>query len=362
VLQKARSAISSTVSIATDGTKQLGEAANIKRFMMGVAQAAPVGPKKAAATSYHDVALLYSQCWLYGPNSALSDGLLKEKLVTLLMLDSACRPSDMWRINRVMSGRHQQIKIDDKAMEIRYFWPKEVVPGSSRSNATGRWFSKWVRIARTVPSVLCTVATMEDFLARTSDPALFATHFIPQLKLHTQSLVHGQKRGGMLARSSVDHISNLVQRNMNDADMGKMTTSHLRGASTSKIVDLAPHLHGEAMSLGRWTTTRTFDNHYYAPLLVSPNPVPSQMRDNPQQVLRWGWSPNSPKGVTATDYEKGPTFWVKKKIKHGARTSTVASFDDGSYSVSCNGATQDFTHENLMSWIGAARSSRHSGS
>ena len=99
-----------------------------------------------------------------------------------------------------------------------------------------------------------------------------------------------------------------------------------------------------------------------APLLVSPNPVPSQMRDNPQQVLRWGWSPNSPQGVTATDYEKCPTFWVNKKIKHGARKSTVASFDDGSYSVNCNGTTQDFTHENLMSWIGAARSSRHSGS
>jgi hypothetical protein len=163
--------------------KQLGGAANIKRFVMVVAQAAPVGPKKATATSHHDVALLHSQCWLCKPNSSLSDGLLKEKLVALLMLDSACRPSDMWRLNRVMSGRHQQIKIDDKAMEIRYFWPKEVVPGSSRSNSTGRWFSKWVRISRTAPLMLCTVATMEGFLARTSDPALFATHYTPQLKL-----------------------------------------------------------------------------------------------------------------------------------------------------------------------------------
>jgi hypothetical protein len=87
VLAKARSAVSATVSIATDGRVELGDSSNVKRFMAGVKQKAPVGPKKQSVPSYHDVALLYSLVWLYGPNEALSDGLLKEKLVTLLLED-----------------------------------------------------------------------------------------------------------------------------------------------------------------------------------------------------------------------------------------------------------------------------------
>ena len=61
-----------------------------------------------------------------------------------------------------------------------------------------------------------------------------------------------------------------------------------------KIVDLAPNLRTEAMALGRWTTDATFLNHYYAPLLVASTPVPAALKNNPQQVLRWGWKATPP--------------------------------------------------------------------
>jgi len=347
VLQKARSAISTTISIATDGQTQLGDALNVKRFLAGVRQSAPVGPKKLQVPAYHDVSKLYALCWLYGPNEALCDGLLKEKLVTLLMLDGACRPSDIFNLNRTTFGRFAQIKFDAIGMQVRYWWPKEVVPGSSRKNSTNGWFSLWVKISRTVPKALCTVVTMQDFLRRTSDPEIFASRELKQIKLWTQPLVWGQVRQNRLQASSVDHISNLVQDNIDLAGMGKMKTAHIRGASTSKIVDLVPALKPEALALGRWTTEATFDTHYYAPLLEETTAVPEAYHKNPQQILRWGWKPKPPGGISVRDYERGPSFWVGKTF-NGAK---ISSFAGGYYVVPKISGKHGFTHEELMRWI-----------
>jgi len=352
VLAHARSAVSATVSIATDGKVALGESPNVKRFMAGLKQKAPVGPKKLAVPSYHNVALLYSLVWLYGPNEALSDGLLKEKLVTLLLVDGAMRPSDLHRINRSKSGRHRQIEIDRTGMSLRYWWPKEVVPGSNRRNSTNTWFSKWVRIQRTKPTILCSVQTMEDFLRRTSDPCVFATRYLVQIQSHVQPLVWGLSRGGMLLPGSVDHVSNIVQANMDLAAMGKMTPAHIRGASTSKITDLVPALREAAMELGRWTTVHTFDNHYHAPMLTTPREVPAAMRSNPQQVLCWGWKAKPPRGVSTSEYERPPDYWVGKTFPSGK----IVSFDGGTYSVrKSRGISWASTHEELMIWVGSSR-------
>jgi hypothetical protein len=149
----------------------------------------------------------------------------------------------------------------------------------------------------------------------------------------------------------VDHVSNLVQQNIDLAQMGKMKTSHLRGASVSKIVDLVPELRHQAIALARWTTETTFVNHYYAPLLISPPPVPANMRSNPQQVLRWGWKAKPPAGVSVSEYEKGPDFWVNKSFTMG----TIASFDEGMYTVQETRTSFECSHEELMKWVGTAR-------
>jgi hypothetical protein len=351
VLKMARSAISATISVATDDDVRLGSNANVKRYIAGVQQLAPPGPKKLSVPSYHDVALLYSLCWLYGPNTSLSDGLLKEKAVTLLLTDGACRPSDVWNLNRVLQGRHLQLKFDQTGMDLRYWWPKEVVPGSGRSNSSNVWFSKWVRILRTKPTIICSVSTVEDLLSRTSDLSIFGTRHIKQLNTDVQPLVWGQLRQGFFKPASVDHVSNLVQQNIDLAQMGKMKTSHLRGASVSKIVDLVPELRHQAIALARWTTETTFVNHYYAPLLISPPPVPANMRSNPQQVLRWGWKAKPPAGVSVSEYEKGPDFWVGQTIRNVGK---IHGFDEGIYKVG-RGGTKELYHYELMDAISTAR-------
>jgi hypothetical protein len=186
---------------------------------------------------------------------------------------------------------------------VRYFWFKEVDPGSSRSNSTNIYFSKWVRIHGTVPKVTDTVDTiMRTFLQRTSDPELYATVYIPELQISAQPLIYAHMEHGKLQHSSVDHISNIVRHAICDKQMGTMMTAHIRGASVSKIVQLAPSLTDQALALGRWTTQHTFRNHYQAPVLGTWAPLPKSLLSNPQQVLRWGWTPTPPDNVSVAEY------------------------------------------------------------
>ena len=269
-----------------------------------------MGPKKKKAQQYHDVAVMVQEAWQYGPNAALGLGLLKEKLIILLMVDCAARPSDLGCIYRILEGRHALIRFEGKDMRLRYFWPKEVVPGSSRQNSTSTYFSKWVLVRGTTPPETNTVEVMRDFLARSSDDSLFALTYIEQLQDSYQPLIYARFSEGMFQKSSVDHISNVMQSALDRCEMGQMMSCHMRGASTSKIVQLVPEALQLALDLGRWTKDDMFRNHYQAPVKGAWPPVPPDIRDNAQQILRWGFTPKPPDRVSVEEFTRDPTTWV----------------------------------------------------
>jgi hypothetical protein len=78
------------------------------------------------------------------------------------------------------------------------------------------------------------------------------------------------------------------------------------------------------------TTPNTFRNHYQAPVLGTWAPVPKSICQNPQQVLRWGWTPKPPVKVSIAEYEKPPSFWVGKIIP---ALGEVTTFENGDYTV-----------------------------
>jgi hypothetical protein len=97
------------------------------------------------------------------------------------------------------------------------------------------------------------------------------------------------------------------------ASMPSMTMKSIRGASPSKLVQLFPSCMSPALALGRWTTRKTFCNHYQAPVKLVMEVTPSaDMAANIQQVLRWEFAPSSPPNVSAEEYMKGPSYWVGK--------------------------------------------------
>jgi hypothetical protein len=162
-IKDASASISMACREATDGDIALGDRESVKRFLKSLRIHAQMGMRKQLAPSYHDVAALYQEAWDFGPNEALCEGHLKEKLRILLMIDTAARPSDIHRLFRTTKGRNAQIRFESKDLFVRYFWSKEVNPGSSRSNSTNIYFSKWVRIHGTVPKITDTVDTMRIY-------------------------------------------------------------------------------------------------------------------------------------------------------------------------------------------------------
>jgi hypothetical protein len=47
---------------------------------------------------------------------------LKRKLVILLMVDTAARPSDIWRLFRTLTGKYRQIEfVGQTDVRVRYY-------------------------------------------------------------------------------------------------------------------------------------------------------------------------------------------------------------------------------------------------
>ena len=349
-LKDASASVSTACAQASDGLAQLGSQDSVVSYLKFVKQhEAP--DRRERMLVYPDVTRLIQEAWAFGPNDNLSLDQLKRKLVILLMVDTAARPSDIWRLYRTTVGKYRQIEfLGETDVRLRYFWPKEVDPFSSRTNATNTWFSQWVVVKGTSPRSTDTVSCLRDFLARTSDPVQFASEYIPQLAASTQPLIFAKLLDGVYQKCSVDHISVIIKQAIARAQMEPMKPRHLRGASTSKIVLLSPDAMSVAMGLGRWTTAKTFLQHYNAPVELSTSTIPPDIiSKHGQQLLRWGWDPVPPPKVTTVEYEAPFGFWVGKSIP---RLGRISKFDDGKYSV----ARKHVTHGDLMELISSARS------
>ena len=348
--------ISSSISMAcveaTDGKLQPGKSHSVTTFLHGERRAKPV--RRLGTGEYSDVALLFQEIWLYGPTSALTLGHKKARAILCLAADTAARPSDIAKLFRIYNGWRQQIVYTTNGMKVRFFFPKEVDPGSSRNNATGYYFSSWVEVRDTTPVEISTPACFRDFLDSSSGPE-YESEEIPLLDTSAQAFVYGQKRNGVFRKASVDHIAKVVKNGLDEAGMSPMTAKSIRGASPSKIVQLFPDLLSEALKLGRWTTQKTFNNHYQAPVkLLSSTIPPDSIKGNLQQILRWGFEPAPPLHVSARDYMKGPEFWVSKTIP---RLGTIKEFDEGLYTVVASGGQSSFYHYELMAEVSKSRSS-----
>ncbi len=99
-LKDASTSISMACREATDGGIALDERDSVKRFLKSIRIHEPVGRRKQIVPDYHDVAALFQEAWDFGPNECLCEGNLKVKLIILLMVDSAARPSDIHRLFR----------------------------------------------------------------------------------------------------------------------------------------------------------------------------------------------------------------------------------------------------------------------
>jgi hypothetical protein len=228
-LKDASASVSTACAQAFDGLAQLGAQASVVSYLKYIKQSeAP--DRRERMTTYPDVTRIIQIVWEFGPNGNISLEQLKRKLVVLLMVDTAARPSDLWRLYATTEGKYRQIEfIGDSDVRIRYFWPKEVDPFFSCTNATNTWFSQWVLIKGTAPASTDTVACLREFLQRSTDPEQYAAVYLAQLGDSVQPLVYAKTVGGVRQKCRVDHVSNIVKKAISQACIATMKPRHIRG-------------------------------------------------------------------------------------------------------------------------------------
>jgi hypothetical protein len=349
VLRDISTSISMACVEASDQRYQPGKSYTVSKLFEGERRTKPT--RRRGTGEYSDMALLYNEMWLYGPTKAMTVGQRKKRIVALLAADSASRPSDIARLFRVYDTWKQQIVFTDWGCRIRFFYTKEIVPGSSRDNSTGYWYTTWVDIHSTEPAEISTPELLKEFIVSTSGPE-YALEHISEIDSDVQPLVFARKRLGLWQPSSVDHIANLVKESLQEAGMADMTMKSVRGASPSKVVQLFPDLLPEALKLGRWTKKNTFCSHYQAPVNLLPMPPPPvALKTNLQQLLRYGFEPKPPPEVTAEEYMEPPQSWVNRRMVNLSLTSDflfVKSFDEGIYEVDVAGHLKELYHYEWM--------------
>ncbi len=196
-LKDASASVSTACAQASDGLAQLGSQASVVSYLKYIKQSEAPDRRERMIT-YPDVARLIQVAWEFGPNGNISLEELKRKLVVLLMVDTAARPSDLWRLYTTMAGKYSQIEfMGERDARIRYFWPKEVDSFSGRMNATNTWFSQWVVVRGTELASTDTVACLREFLQRSADPQQFATVYLAQLVDSVQPLIFARTVGGV---------------------------------------------------------------------------------------------------------------------------------------------------------------------
>lgn len=348
-LKDACASVSVACSEALGSGTNLGSTRCVARLMKDIRlREVPQGRKhEMQKKGVGDVVLLLQEAFLYGPNEALCLGHLKEKLILALVVDTGARPSDLQKLFRIRSGHNCTIKFTSvngkEKMELRYFWPKEVDPFSSRSNSTSVWFSSWVTVWCSKPSSVCSHCIMKYFLEVSSDPSDLASVSIPELKTSAQPMFWARKRRGKLQRASVDHIANIVSSGLKVAGLVHMSCQSVRGAATSKIAQCAPALRPELLKLGRWTTEETFRKSYETEIVRVPQ-LDDEDHSSCQQVLRWGFNPTLPAGISQEDYYKLPDHWVGRTFSCGK----ILQFEDGVFSVRKNRKVSSLFHYELM--------------
>lgn len=335
----------------------IGQVSLVRDFLQGARNNATQSKRRKALPEYVDPARFLSQVWLFGPNYNLGLGELRQKLACLLYADLGLRNVDLRGIYRLFNdaGANASIDLDRPIPRIRTYFPKEVKLGSSRSNSTNFVWSKWMNVHRTKPKELCTVSTLEEYLQR-CEGVKFLDEELPLLGIRAVPLIHGSKidESGAFLPPSTDFLSNLCKDILDEADMTTTHTQNMRGASISKIVQIAPSLKEEALELGRWTTPLTFHNSYQRPVkLLTKEAVPAQIvqTKNLQQIVRHGLTLRPPRKVSLQDFVLHHRQWVGKIIGEWK----VAAFDAGLFHLKRKRQEKFLTHYQFMMEISRLR-------
>ena len=310
MLRMARSAVSMTIAAACAfSAPPLGKSVAVRTFMSNAALHRPV----AEPREHFDTAQVLSFVWFWlylGDGDAalapLDVGVRRAFSEVLWAIDGHARSSDthcLFRERLLDLDRHRDDPAGSYFTRASLFWPKEVRPGSSRGNSSGKsgHWSRTFKIWSTTPARLCTLHNLRELFRLCSSGAhvkvaVAGSEFTPAW--HQTTKTAGVFRVVTAGTVASDVATVMVAAGLRDGE----TAHQIRGASASKAHQLSNgKLKDMVLETARWSGDTQFQTSYEGFVRCWDMGVPpAAMLRNDQQVQRWGVIP--------------PRKWVGKEL------------------------------------------------
>jgi integrase len=177
---------------------------------------------------------------------------LRDKCITLMMIDGMARPSDIETIDR------EDVKTTATRLSFNYYYTKEAKTIGLQPMYIDAYPSE--------PRI-CTVRCIQTYMRRTMLHIVATRERVVNKATVRRSplfiwMSRRKKREDMWHGLSTDRISNIAATAMEAADVKDFHASNIRGAASSKCKNLGL-ANDVIIARARWATKDTFLAHYY---------------------------------------------------------------------------------------------------
>ena len=253
------SALTSILELSTEKNPMQGPI--VKMFRKSVNILRPAGP---AADSTWDITAVLKFIKRMGNDENLDWSQLLLKVILLIRIDCFARASDLVKIFR------EEIKREEKALELRFLRPKEWRPEGRNSY---REWSPWIKVLRANDPQVCLVRTLDEWLNRSSMVVKPVGGRLPLLCSST---------GVPLTAKEISlHCAAAMREAGVDTAFKPQS---IRGAAASAAIDWGASLK-DVIKQGRWADKDMFLKYYYRKI---PRRLPEKKRRNLQEIIRTG--------------------------------------------------------------------------
>ena len=230
---------------------KLADSPMIIRIREGLAKQHGTTNVKAKPATYFSLFSLFTHlATMSHDDNTCELRVLRDKLITLMLIDCMARSSDLTTITR------EAITCDEKGAQFNFFYTKE-------AKAPGEILS-YLRACPANP-LICTVTVLRQYLRRTAalriEPIMQKVNGISVQR--TPLLISDFATQGLYKPLGSDRISNTAKAALQAIGVTVWKTHAIRGASSSKVVNLIPARRPEVCIRARWANETTFMKSYF---------------------------------------------------------------------------------------------------
>jgi hypothetical protein len=215
-------------------------------------RSASASMKKKKQLNYYSLYKLFQYLETMTDNDATAPiNIVRDKLIVLMLIDCMARASDLASITR------ESIIINENKLHFKFYFPKEEKSPGEVQSSIGSY---------SMNTKICSVTVMKHYLKRTSEMKIEKVDIISndQLEKRTPLFIWQYKEDQKFYKKlNSERISKIGMEALHAIGAVEWKGHSIRGAASSKVVNLLPSLRPLVCIRARWANETTFIKSYF---------------------------------------------------------------------------------------------------